>query len=1091
MSGADATKGQFNVGPSVPTVTGAVGAVETTDLSAIGAAGKVTINVGGTNFYISNTTLKTLAGAQNDANVTAAISGADTYGDGTGTLLSSVANVSIDATTKKITITAKNPQQAPILWNTSGTTVEDQTSINNAFGMNTYAQVTGANAATIGTNLKNTAAVWDTGAITAASANGAATFRFNGVTVNMNVTSNGGSNVGTSSYTDKTQNLTIDDSVDSTAGNQATQIVAALNQYKATANGGNNELSNFTFAVDTTGTGIDITDTQADGALNNALAAVATDPGSTNFAITNVGSGAQLGGTDGVTGVTKTAADTSVTINLDGTNYTLDSTALQTLDGTQSLASTKTLIGNAVDSSGNKLSSVASITSNAGGDIIITSKTAGSTSNGAASNVKVTINGTNAASVTNAKTALGISSGQSNTGAIAVSQSNSTADQAASLQQAIAANAVLGARFGSPTVAYGSSTITLNETAGSAAGVTLGNAVVAGAGTNDKLLITNTGGQNLKTVTILQGLATAGAQAKTGTVDTSFQVQAQTKGTELNGVTVAFSGLTNTANANALTSTWDADSKTLTVSGNINNAVGNTAATISTAMRNTISSGLQAAGYSTGGALNATNSTTNGNALNILDVWNGNSITFGSGTGSVAGATTVNNDTLTVDQNNGNLTIYLANTSAYKNTAANIQAAVNALGNNGATGGIDFSKYQFAAQGNWDTSTLGNDIAKGTSTMVGGTVAVDGSYSFGIDKAFAAGDVVNIKGQNFTAVDSGANASKGEFNVAGGDLVAQAAGLNDAISLNSVLKANYSATVSGSTITMTEKAATGVDMQTSDVGVTGTGTQGQYSVAASQLLTDGASFSIDGQNISVSSKTNNVGYANGTAIQQASTLAQQTSELSDAINTNSTLNQKYTASVDTDGNLLLTQKVGSSDAPSVQMTTSTKGDFTAKLQIGANSGQTMTVNISDMRSLALGISGDGSTSTVEAKDGSVASYVATADVSNGTDNTNVEYGLDISTADKATAAISVIDDATNAVSAERSNLGAFQNRLEHTINNLGTASQNITTAEANIRDVDMASEMTNFQKNNILQQAAQAMLAQANQQPQGVLQLLR
>jgi len=77
------------------------------------------------------------------------------------------------------------------------------------------------------------------------------------------------------------------------------------------------------------------------------------------------------------------------------------------------------------------------------------------------------------------------------------------------------------------------------------------------------------------------------------------------------------------------------------------------------------------------------------------------------------------------------------------------------------------------------------------------------------------------------------------------------------------------------------------------------------------------------------------------------------------------------------------------------------------------------------------------------------------------------------------------------VSAERSKLGAAQNRLEHTINNLGTSSQNITTAEANIRDVDMAKEMTNFQKNNILQQAAQSMLAQANQQGQGVLKLLQ
>lgn len=91
----------------------------------------------------------------------------------------------------------------------------------------------------------------------------------------------------------------------------------------------------------------------------------------------------------------------------------------------------------------------------------------------------------------------------------------------------------------------------------------------------------------------------------------------------------------------------------------------------------------------------------------------------------------------------------------------------------------------------------------------------------------------------------------------------------------------------------------------------------------------------------------------------------------------------------------------------------------------------------------------------------------------------------------ADAAITVFDDAIKQVSAERSKLGAYQNRLEHTIANLGTSSENLTAAESRIRDVDMAKEMMNFQKNNILSQAAQAMLAQANQQPQGVLQLLR
>lgn len=91
----------------------------------------------------------------------------------------------------------------------------------------------------------------------------------------------------------------------------------------------------------------------------------------------------------------------------------------------------------------------------------------------------------------------------------------------------------------------------------------------------------------------------------------------------------------------------------------------------------------------------------------------------------------------------------------------------------------------------------------------------------------------------------------------------------------------------------------------------------------------------------------------------------------------------------------------------------------------------------------------------------------------------------------ANAAITSIDNAINSVSKTRSTLGALQNRLEHTVNNLGVASENLTAAESRIRDVDMAKEMMTFTKNNILTQASQAMLAQANMQPQGVLQLLQ
>ncbi|MFJ8261832.1 flagellin Hag [Rummeliibacillus sp. NPDC094406] len=127
-------------------------------------------------------------------------------------------------------------------------------------------------------------------------------------------------------------------------------------------------------------------------------------------------------------------------------------------------------------------------------------------------------------------------------------------------------------------------------------------------------------------------------------------------------------------------------------------------------------------------------------------------------------------------------------------------------------------------------------------------------------------------------------------------------------------------------------------------------------------------------------------------------------------------------------------------------------------QIGANAGQTINLKIDTMSATKLAVS---------AKD------------------------INISTGKAASAAITAIDKAINTVSKTRSNLGAVQNRLEHTINNLGTSAENLTAAESRIRDTDMAKEMMTFTKNNILTQAAQSMLAQANQQPQGVLQLLR
>lgn len=170
-------------------------------------------------------------------------------------------------------------------------------------------------------------------------------------------------------------------------------------------------------------------------------------------------------------------------------------------------------------------------------------------------------------------------------------------------------------------------------------------------------------------------------------------------------------------------------------------------------------------------------------------------------------------------------------------------------------------------------------------------------------------------------------------------------------------------------------------------------------------------------------------------------------------------------------------------------------DQSLKIQIGANEGQTLNIGIDDMRALALKLSSNtaGTSSSFQNNLGETltAYYTSVPNVNNGDSSNNTEYALDVTTHEKAAAAVKVYDYAISRISEQRSNLGAIQNRLEHTINNLKTAHENLTSAESRIRDTDMAMEMTNFTKNNILNQAAQAMLAQSNQLPQGILQLLK
>ncbi len=161
-------------------------------------------------------------------------------------------------------------------------------------------------------------------------------------------------------------------------------------------------------------------------------------------------------------------------------------------------------------------------------------------------------------------------------------------------------------------------------------------------------------------------------------------------------------------------------------------------------------------------------------------------------------------------------------------------------------------------------------------------------------------------------------------------------------------------------------------------------------------------------------------------------------------------------------------------------------------QIGANEGEELKINIKDTRAQALGLSHKTqTTSTIKAKDGTTDLKVVYSQSSTITNGTDTEYVISLSTEEDAAKAISIIDNSISLISDERAKLGAVQNRLEHTVNNLGTANENLTSAESRVRDVDMALEMANYTKNNIINQSATAMLAQANQLPQGILQLLK
>jgi len=290
-----------------------------------------------------------------------------------------------------------------------------------------------------------------------------------------------------------------------------------------------------------------------------------------------------------------------------------------------------------------------------------------------------------------------------------------------------------------------------------------------------------------------------------------------------------------------------------------------------------------------------------------------------------------------------------------------------------------------------------------------------------------------------TATAAGITASGAAGTAAAGDLQLNINGTNVTVTFDGT-EANAAAMV-----TKINTAANSALGTTSQVYATGTTT---ISLSSN---TTGSSSSVKVLASSTDAVTNALNLTEGSSAvgKDAGTIDVT---FTDSASVSKTVNIKANASTIDFGNGLVLNKDVSSN--------------TANLLDGNG---TVGINISKSTSSAAALNADGKVSS--------EAYVA--------------GGLSVLTQADASNSIQAIDKAISTVSTERSKLGSVQNRLEHTVNNLKTSSENLTAAESRIRDVDMAKEMMTQTKNSILAQAAQAMLAQSNQTPQGVLQLLR
>jgi len=349
-----------------------------------------------------------------------------------------------------------------------------------------------------------------------------------------------------------------------------------------------------------------------------------------------------------------------------------------------------------------------------------------------------------------------------------------------------------------------------------------------------------------------------------------------------------------------------------------------------------------------------------------------------------------------------------------------------------------------------------SDIYNVAVTSPGKTYSVTNSYDL---TGLAAGTTVQMAinfdnnvatASNSTGIPGGqtlTNAPVFTYTATGDATVDNAAFINGLKDALSQIVNDYDISSSGNAITLTAKG----------MG-TGYGTAGAVTLTAS--LADSSGAAITGTAGDPGYMADDGAQVNETegadAIIEITAASTGNVTTSDPTGTNPTITKDASGIYHDSATGLVFQVADSTKIDSAIVQVKTGKDLT--LQVGANTGkdQTISIKIGEMSSAGLGIN-----------------------------------NLDVSNNVSAMASVASIETAITSVSTQRAGLGAVQNRLEHTINNLDTVAENLTDAESRIRDVDMAKEMMNFTKFNILSQASQAMMAQANSLPQGVLQLLR